>query len=394
MSYLIPLYNRYPLRAVRGEGIYLFDEDGTRYIDGQSGTAVTNLGHGHPAVLAAMHAQVDALWHTSNAVRIPQLEVLVERLCKLSFGKRAFLANSGVEAWEACFKIARKYFKDRGQPERYRTLCLKGCFHGRTMAAISAAKRDYMVDGFAPLVDAFDQVEPGDLAALEAAITPQTAFIMLEPVLGEGGLLALSDDYLRGVRALCDKYDLLLFVDEIQCGMGRTGKLFAYEWAGIEPDLMSLAKGLGNGFPVGAYIVGEKCKDVLGYAQHGSTFAGNPLSCAAANAVLDVMTDDGFLDHVNAMGQRLGDGLLALTKAFPDKLNEGVRGRGLMRAVQCKDGYTAMDFAWACFDQKLITIPSLQNVLRIMPPLTIRAEEVDEILAMMHKAAEALKPTK
>lgn len=390
MSYLIPIYNRFPVNIVRGQGVYLYDDKDEAYIDGCAGYAVSNLGHLHPVLREALHKQVDTLWHASNAVHMPQQEVLAERICKLSFGKRVFFCNSGAEAWEATIKIARKYFKDKGQPEKWRGIVMRGCFHGRTFAGISAAMRPYMVDGFAPLVEGFDIVEPHDLAALEAAITPQTAYINLEPVLGEGGLLALQDEYLRGVRALCDKYDLLLVTDEVQCGMGRTGKLFAYEWAGIEPDIMALAKGLGCGFPIGAYVVGEKCKDTLTPTTHGSTFGGNPLACCVANAVLDVMTDDGFLEHVLLMGTRMQSGLVKLAQQFPHLLEPVIRGRGLMLAVQCKAEGGNQKLSDACFKEKLFTIPAMQNVLRVMPPLTITAAEVDEVLVRIERACQAL----
>lgn len=388
MSYVIPIYKRLPLRVVRGEGIYLFDEHNEAYIDGACGYAVTNLGHGHPVLRAALHAQIDTLWHSGNMVVVPQQEHLAERVCKLAGMKKAFFCNSGAEAWEATVKIARKYFADRGEAHRHRGIVLKGCFHGRTIAGISAAKRDYMINGFAPLLDTFDQVEP-TLEAIENAISPSTAFINVEPVLGEGGLRALSDDFMRGIKQLADRHDLLLVFDEVQSGMGRTGKLFAYEWAGITPDILSLAKGLGCGFPLGAFVVGEKCQNTLGFASHGTTFGGNPLAMSVGNAVLDVMTEPGFLDHVNKMGQRLYDALLKLSREFPSILTEEVRGRGLMRAVTCQPAVDNYGFADACFREKLLLIPAMENVVRVMPSLLIQPDEVDEIVTRMRRACAA-----
>lgn len=391
MSYVIPIYNRFPISAVRGDGIYLYDDKGEAYIDGCAGYAVSNLGHLHPVLREALHTQVDTLWHSSNAVHVPQQEVLAERICKLSFGKRAFFCNSGAEAWEATIKIARKYHKDKGHPEKYRGIVMRGCFHGRSLAGISAAMRPYMIDGFQPLVEGFDIVEPHDLAALEAAITPNTAYINVEPVLGEGGLLALEDEYLRGIRALCDKHDILMVVDEVQCGMGRTGKMFAYQWAGIEPDIMALAKGLGCGFPIGAYVVGEKCMNTLTPTTHGSTFGGNPMACAVGNAVIDVMTEIDFLPHVLEMGERLKKGLQTLAADYPKMLDQTIRGRGLMLAVQCINEGGNDKLSQACFAEKLLTIPAMQNVLRVMPPLTITAEEVDELLLRIRRALATIQ---
>ncbi len=390
MSYVIPIYNRFPMNAVRGNGIYLYDDKGEAYIDGCAGYAVTNLGHLHPVLREALHAQVDTLWHSSNAVHVPQQEVLAERLCKLSFGKKAFFCNSGAEAWEATIKIARKYHKDKGQPQKWHGIVMRGCFHGRSLAGISAAMRPYMIDGFQPLVPGFDIVEPHDLAALEAAITPETAYINVEPVMGEGGLLALDDEYMRGIRALCDKHDILMVVDEVQSGMGRTGKLFAYEWSGVKPDIMALAKGLGCGFPIGAYVVGEKCENTLTPTTHGSTFGGNPMACAVGNAVLDVMTDQDFLPHVNKVGAQMKDGLQKIVNDFHNKLEPVVRGRGLMLAIQCREEGGNDKLSMACFNEKLLTIPAMQNVLRVMPPLTITPAEVDEVLARLRRACENL----
>lgn len=388
MSYVIPLYARFPLCAVRGEGIHMINDQGERYIDGCSGYAVSALGHGHPILKAALHAQVDALWHCSNALVIPQQEILAERLCKISFGKKAFFCNSGTEAFDASVKIARKYHSDKGAPHRNRAVVMRNCFHGRTMAAISAANRSYMVDGFAPLLDGFDMAEPNDIESLKKSIGPNTGFVVIEPVMGEGGVLALSKEYMQELRRICDAKDILLVVDEVQCGMGRSGKFFAYEWSGIEPDIMMVAKGLGCGFPVGAYVVGEKCANTLTQGVHGTTFGGNPLAMAVGNAVLDVMTEQDFFTHVNDIGARLEEGLLALTQKFPQVFVEGVRGKGLMLAVQCQETVKNLDYAQACFEEKLLLIGAMQNTMRVMPPLISRAEDIDTILSCMAKAAE------
>jgi len=321
---------------------------------------------------------------------IPAQEEFAKRLCDLSFGKSVFFCNSGVEAWEATIKIARKYFHDKGQPHKNRGITFEGCFHGRTIAAVSAAKRSYMVDGFAPLCDGFDQVPVYDLDALDKAITPNTAFINYETVMGEGGLTALDIDFLKELKKRADKHDLLLIADEVQCGFGRTGTLFAYEQTGVIPDLMSLAKGIGNGFPMGAYLAGEKCKDVLGAGSHGSTFGGNPMACAVGMAVLDVMTDPKFLPHVNAMGDYLAKGLQRIVDEHPTMFEPVIRGRGLMRAVQLKEPYTNKQLGMACYDEKLLLLSASQNVLRIMPALIIDEAGIDEILDRLRSAVLAI----
>ncbi len=389
-SHIMPIYDRLPLRATRGEGIWIYDDQGQKYLDGSCGYGATNLGHCHPHVTQVLHDQADQLWHCSNALVIPAQEEFAKRLCDLSFGKSVFFCNSGVEAWEATIKIARKYFHDKGQPHKNRGITFEGCFHGRTIAAVSAAKRSYMVDGFAPLCDGFDQVPVYDLDALDKAITPNTAFINYETVMGEGGLTALDIDFLKELKKRADKHDLLLIADEVQCGFGRTGTLFAYEQTGVIPDLMSLAKGIGNGFPMGAYLAGEKCKDVLGAGSHGSTFGGNPMACAVGMAVLDVMTDPKFLPHVNAMGDYLARGLQRIVDEHPTMFEPVIRGRGLMRAVQLKEPYTNKQLGMACYDEKLLLLSASQNVLRIMPALIIDEAGIDEILDRLRSAVLAI----
>ncbi len=371
---LLPVYQRPDLAFERGEGSWLFDREGRRWLDMASGIAVTALGHGHPHLVRAVQEQAQKLWHVSNIVRIPELERLADRLVAATFADTCFVCNSGAEALECAIKMARRYWYVLGEPERHRIITFEGAFHGRTMATISAAGTSKkMVDGFAPLLPGFDVLPFGDDAALEAAIGPETAAILVEPIQGEGGIRALSDEQLRRMRSLCDEHGILLILDEVQTGMGRTGTLFYYEQAGITPDIMTSAKGLGGGFPVGACLGTAGAASGMTVGTHGSTFGGNPLACAVAGAVLDVMLEDGFMARVRDRGRQLCQGLLGLQERYPAVIKE-VRGRGLLVGIRTEQPNT--DVVKALRDHGVHTVAAAENVIRLLPPLTISEEEV------------------
>lgn len=377
---LMPTYNRIDLAFERGEGSYLFATDGRRYLDFASGIAVTALGHAHPHLVEVLKAAIDKPWHLSNLYKIPDQQRLAERLVANSFADTAFFCNSGAEAIEAGLKMMRKYHYERGQGERYRTITIEGAFHGRTLATIAAGGREKYLKGFGPKVDAFDQVAFGNLNELRAAVSGETAGILIEPVQGEGGIRPSSEDYLRALREVADEFGILLMFDEVQCGVGRTGKLFAYEWSGVTPDILASAKGLGGGFPIGACLATEAAAAGLTAGTHGTTFGGNPLAMAAANAVLDVLLEEGFLEHVQAMGKRLWDGLEPIVSANPKVINL-VRGAGLMIGLQC--AVPAGELQARLRDAGLLTVAADDNVVRLLPPLVIGEAEVDECLAIL-----------
>lgn len=380
---VMPTYARYDVTLERGEGVYAFGTDGRRYLDFGAGIAVSVLGHCHPHLVAALKAQAETLWHVSNLYNIPGQEHLAERLVANTFADAVFFNNSGNEAVELGFKMIRKYQYENGNPERYRIISVSGAFHGRSLAGISSGKQEKHTKGFGPLTDGFDQVAFGNLNEMKAAITPETAGIVIEPIQGEGGIRPVDDAYLKGIRAICDEFGLLLQFDEVQTGVGRTGKLYAYEWSGVAPDILSSAKGLGGGFPVGATMAIEKVAQAMGPGSHGSTYGGNPLAMACANAVLDVVLGDGFLDHVNDMASRLGNGLEGLVDKYPSVLNE-TRGKGLLLGLQCKgDGSEAGTLVAKAMAGGLLAVPAGDNVIRMVPPLIIEAEHVDEALGIL-----------
>ncbi len=381
---LLPIYARYDIAFERGEGPYLFGQDGRRYLDFASGIAVTALGHAHPHLVAVLKAQIEKLWHTSNLFRIPGQERLAERLVAATFADLAFFCNSGAEAVEAGVKMVRKYQHDTGHPERNRIITCQQAFHGRTLATISAGGQEKYLKGFAPRVEGFDQVAFGNLNELRAAITPATAGILVEPIQGEGGIRAASPEYLQGLRAVADEYGLLLMFDEVQSGMGRSGKLFAHEWAGVTPDVMAVAKGLGGGFPVGALLATSKAAVGMVPGTHGTTFGGNPLAMAAANAVLDVMLADGFLDGVVRIGALLKGRMAAVAAAHP-KLFEEVRGVGLLLGLKCV--VPAGDMVNKLRDAGLITVSAGDNVVRLLPPLIIGEAQVEEAVRIVDSVA-------
>jgi acetylornithine/N-succinyldiaminopimelate aminotransferase len=382
----MPTYARAQIAFERGEGAYLFDLDGRRYLDFAGGVAVNALGHGHPHLVAALREQAGRLWHCSNLYRIPEAERLAERLAARSFADKVFFCNSGAEAMEGAIKVARKYHHAKGQPERVRIITCEGAFHGRTLTTLSAAGNPKYLEGFGPASGGFDQVAFGNMNELRNAVTPETAAVLVEPIQGEGGIRAASLDYLRALRAVCDEFGLLLILDEIQCGMGRTGKLFAYEWAGIAPDVMALAKGLGGGFPVGAVLASEAAAAGMIAGTHGSTFGGNPLAMAVGNAVLDVVLEDGFLEQVVRTAERFRERLEGLAKSHSGVV-KGLRGRGLMIGLECV--VPAGDLVAKLRAEGLLTVPAAENVVRLLPPLTISEGEVDEALAILERVIAA-----
>jgi acetylornithine/N-succinyldiaminopimelate aminotransferase len=376
---VMPTYARADLAFERGEGVYLYTQDGRKFLDFASGVAVSSLGHAHPHLTAALHAQIDKVLHTSNLYRISGQERLAQRLVDASFASSAFFCNSGAEAVEAGLKLVRRFHQKNGRPDRYRVVTATNSFHGRTMHTISASRNEKHLDGFLPAVDHFDQVPFGNMNALRAAITDKTAAIIVEPVQGESGIHPASPEYLQGLRKAADEFGILLMFDEVQTGIGRTGKLFAYEWSGIAPDVMALAKGLGGGFPIGACLASERVSAVMAPGTHGSTFGGNPLACAAANAVLDVM-DEKFLAHVREIGADLKARLTKLVPAFPGVLKD-VRGLGLMIGVEF-DKPVNTDVVRALEAKGLLTVVAGSNVVRFVPPLIIDEKHVSEAVGI------------
>lgn len=385
---VLPTYARAPLAFVQGEGPWLVTEAGERYLDLGAGIAVCALGHAHPALVAALEAQARRLWHVSNLYQIPQQQALAERLVALTFADTVFVTNSGTEAIECAIKMARKHFDAAGAPQRNRIIAFEGSFHGRSYGAISAAGSEKMVKGFGPVVPGFDHLPFFDLDQVRAAIGPETAAVLIEPIQGEGGIRPLSVEDLRALRALCDETGVLLILDEIQCGMGRTGRLFHHEWAGIAPDIMTVAKGIGGGFPLGACLATEKAAQGMVLGTHGSTYGGNPLACAVGCAVLDIVAEPAFLDQVSRIGGRLRQGLEGLVAAHPDVF-EGVRGEGLMLGLKCK--VAPADLVKAGYGAQVIVVPAADNVVRLLPPLNLTEAEVEEGLRRLDAAAAALE---
>ncbi len=374
MSALVPTYARTDLSFVKGEGVFLETADGEIYLDFGAGVAVASLGHAHPALVSALTEQAQAVWHTSNLYTIPGQERLGERLAAVTFADQAFFANSGAEAMECAIKMARKYHAAMGSGERYRIITFEGAFHGRTLATIAAGGQAKHLEGFGPAVEGFDQVPLGDLDAVREAITDETAAIAIEPLLGEGGILTMPWKFLRDLRALADEKGILLIFDEIQTGIGRTGKLFAYEWADTTPDIMAVAKGLGGGFPVGACLATKQAAQGLSAGTHGSTFGGNPLALAVGNAVLDVVLAPGFLEHVRSMSVRLKQKLAQICDEYPDVIEE-IRGEGLMIGLKCKA--PSQQLIDALLEERILTVPAGDNVVRFLPPLIVGQEHID-----------------
>jgi acetylornithine/N-succinyldiaminopimelate aminotransferase len=369
---------------VRGEGPYLFAEDGQRYLDFGAGIAVNAFGHAHPRLVAALTAQAQKLWHTSNLYRVPGQEELAKRLTEVSFADTCFFTNSGVEACELAWKMARRYQWASGKPERFRVICFEGAFHGRTLAAIAAGGNAKYLEGFGPKVDGFDTVPPGDLKAVQAAIGPETAAILIEPVQGEGGVRVLSPEYLRALRKLCDDHGLLLIFDEVQCGMGRTGKLFAYEWTGITPDIMPIAKAIGGGFPVGACLATAEAAKGMTAGTHGTTYGGNPLAMAVATCAVEMMLEPDFLPHVGKMANYMQQQLGALVAEHPAVFEE-IRGAGLLLGLKLK--VPNIEFVNAARRSGLLIVGAGDNVVRLLPPLIVTEEHVREAMEKLSAAA-------
>lgn len=391
ISPFLPTYARIPLAFARGEGAWLISEGGERYLDFGAGIAVASLGYGHPHLLAALQDQGARLWHTSNLFEIPQAERLALRLTEASFADYAFFTNSGAEAVEGAIKIARKYHSDSGCPEKFRIITFSGAFHGRTLAAMAAGGNPKHLAGFGPPVDGFDSVCFGDLAAVEAAIGPQTGAIMVEPIQGEGGIRTPPPGFLHGLRELCDRHGLLLILDEVQTGIGRTGKLFAYEHYGIVPDIMAIAKGLGGGFPIGAILATRKAARGMTLGTHGTTFGGNPLAASIGNAVLDLVLAPGFIEHAALMGSKLKQKLIALQNRHCEAIAE-IRGEGLMLGIALR--MPVSDFAEAAREEGLIVIPAADNVARLLPPLIIGETEIAEAISRLDHACRKVTPVR
>ncbi len=374
---VLPVYNRTNFSIERGEGMYLFTTDGRKMLDFAAGIAVNSLGHCHPHLVSELKKQAETLWHTSNLYTLPGQQKLAQRLVDNTFADTVFFTNSGAEAVECGIKMVRKYFDETGSPDKYRIITFEGSFHGRTLGTISASGKEKLTKGFEPLLDGFDYLAWGDHEALKRAITEKTAGILIEPIQGEGGIRELPPQCLKGLRKLCDENGLLLFLDEVQCGMGRTGKLFAHEYAEIEPDIMAVAKGIGGGFPLGACLATEKAAKGMTAGTHGSTYGGNPLAMAVGNAVMDVMLKPDFLSNVLAMGELLKNGLLELSKKYPTVL-KGVRGKGLILGLETV--ITNTDLVNKMRENDLLTVAAADNVIRIMPPLNIEKSHIEEAL--------------
>ncbi|KQW31842.1 acetylornithine aminotransferase [Rhizobium sp. Root274] len=385
---LYQTYNRAPLRFERGEGVWLITETGERYLDFAAGVAVTSVGHGNPHVVGALKDQADKVWHLSNLYEVPGQEKLAKRLTDVTFADRVFFTNSGAEALECAIKTARRYHFAKGHPEKFHIITMEGAFHGRTIATIAAGGQEKYLEGFGPKAPGFDQVPFGDLDAVKAAITEATAGILVEPVQGEGGIRPIPVEMLRALRDLCDEHGLLLILDEVQCGVGRTGKLFAHEWAGITPDIMAVAKGIGGGFPLGACLATDEAAYGMKPGTHGSTYGGNPLAMAVGNAVLDVVLAEGFLDHVRDVALVFRQGLASLGDRYPDVIEE-VRGEGLMLGMKAKVPNT--ELLMAMRDEHLLGVPAGDNVIRLLPPLTVTAAEAREGIARIERAAEHIR---
>ncbi|MEA2840133.1 MAG: acetylornithine/N-succinyldiaminopimelate aminotransferase [Methylobacteriaceae bacterium] len=386
-SALLPTYARADLAFERGDGAWLTSTKGERYLDFGGGIAVASLGYSHPHLVEALTEQAGKLWHTSNLFQIPEGERLAQRLSEASFADYVFFTNSGAEALELAIKVARRYQYVAGEPERFGIIGFEGAFHGRTLATLAAAGTQKYLEGFGPKAAGFDQVPYGDLEALKGAIGPQTGAILIEPIQGEGGVRTLPPSFLRAVRQLCNNNDILLVLDEVQTGMGRTGKLFAYQWSGIEPDIMAIAKGIGGGFPLGACLTSEKAGRGMTVGTHGTTYGGNPLAMAVGNAVLDVVLAPGFIDRVAQTGLLLRQRLAELKDRYPSVIEE-IRGEGLMIGIKTRVPNT--DFVAAARAEKLLTIPAGDNVVRLLPPLIVTDAEVNEAIERLSCASDQL----
>ena len=387
-SVLVPTYARAPVAFERGEGPWAITADGTRYLDFGAGIAVNALGHAHPHLVKTLTEQAGKIWHTSNLYGAPDGERLARRLCEATFAERVFFTNSGAEANECAIKMARKYHAAKGHPERFRIVTFEGAFHGRTLATIAAGGQQKYLEGYGPMVEGFDQVPFDDMAAVEKAITPETAGILIEPVQGEGGIRTVPTQTLKRLRELCDQHGLLLIFDEIQTGVGRTGKFFAHEHYGVTPDIMSIAKGIGGGFPMGACLATEEAASGMTLGTHGTTFGGNPLAMAVGNAVLDVVLAPGFIENVGRIALRLKQSLAELKDRHPGVIEE-IRGEGLMLGLKLHTPNT--DFVNEARAQGLLVVGAGDNVVRLLPPLIVTEADVAEAVSRLDKTAGAIE---
>jgi len=385
MSAILETYARRQLSFSHGKGCYLFSTSNEKYLDFVSGIAVNALGHCHDHLVKTMQNQAEKLWHVSNAFEIPEQEKLAKRLVKNTFADHVIFMNSGAEATEASIKIARKYFYEKGQKNKNRIITFKGAFHGRTLASLFAANNPDHTKGFEPKVDGFDQVDFGDHEGLKNAINKNTAAIMVESIFGEGGIKVIPSECLIGLRKICDENDLLLILDEVQCGIGRTGKFFAFEWSDIQPDIVPIAKGIGGGFPIGACLVNKKAGSGMKPGSHGSTFGGNPLAMSIGNAVLDIIFEKNFLENVISLGNYFEEQLFKVKKKFPHII-EDVRGRGLLKGIKLK--VENLTFINHLFEHKLLVVKASENVVRLLPPLIVNKNEIDEAISIIDKVCE------
>lgn len=383
---VLPTYNRAPLTFTSGAGSWLTEADGRQFLDLGAGIAVNCLGHAHPALTKALTDQAGQVWHLSNLYQIPAQQQLADKLVDQTFADTVFFTNSGTEACELAVKMARKYWFDQGQ-DRTQIVTFSGAFHGRSSAGIAAAGSEKMTKGFGPLLPGFTHLEFGDHDALKSAITDNTAAVLIEPIQGEGGIRPVPDQCLKGLRDLCDETGTLLIFDEVQCGVGRTGKLFAHEWAGISPDIMMVAKGIGGGFPLGAVLATENAASGMTAGTHGSTYGGNPLGCAVGNAVMDIVGDDAFLAEVNRKAGLLRQHLEGLVADNPDVF-DSVRGAGLMLGLVCKAANT--DVVQAGYAQNILTVPAADNVIRLLPALNISDDDIKTATQKLDAAAKSL----
>ena len=388
MSYLANTYNRKKIAFKHGKGSYLFSTNGKKYLDFSSGIAVTALGHSHPKLVKTINTQSKKLWHVSNAFQIPEGEKLAKKLCQKTFADYVMFQNSGAEATEAAIKVARRYFYSIGKPNKNRILCVKNSFHGRTIAAIFASGSKKMTEGFGPKVPGFDHFVFGDHKSLKKKITKNTAAIMVEPIMGEGGIKVIPDFCLKELRKLCDKRKILLIVDEVQTGVSRSGDFFAFEKSKILPDIVPIAKGLAGGFPVGAVLMNKKVAAGMTPGTHGSTFGGNPLVCSVANSVMDIVSTKQFLNNVKKSSKYFLSNLNKLKEKYP-KIVKEIRGRGLLIGIQLYKDQSK--FITKLMDNKLLTIRAADNVVRILPPLNVKKKEIDQALKIINKVCSELK---
>ena len=381
---ILGVYNPIDIEVDHGDGVYIYSSDGTRYLDFTSGIGVTSLGHSHPVLINALKVQAEKIWHCSNLFKITNQKTVADKIVKNSFASSVFFCNSGSEATETSIKAARKFFFEKGEKKKNRIITFEGAFHGRTISSLFAANNPDHTQGFEPRVDGFDQVPFGDHTALEKAIKSNTAAIMVETILGEGGIRPLPVECLQGLRKLCNEKKILLILDEVQCGIGRTGKLFAFEWAKIKPDIVPIAKGIGGGFPLGACLMEKKVANAMTPGSHGSTFGGNPLSMAVASSVLDHILSKEFLDNVIEVGEYLKNQISEkIIKKFP-KLVKGIRGKGLMLGIEAIEKNEIL--IKELINQKILVVKAGQNVIRMLPPLILEKKHVDEAIIKIDKA--------